>query len=785
MTARAQPTTARGGEQRREQDATAFIAGGQVVGDDGVVVRFADDCWRIAGGSVSFVRLPQWLRVHAKALVARLWLDDGCTLSRCRAVITACGEWASAIPEFTGAGLEDLTPDHAHRVLTHYRGRVEAARAAIEESEARRGPLRGRSRSAVVRQAGGLLKPQMHLSNIAAVCALAHEREGLDIRFNLKAQAVGRAEARSPGSAEAWKVLDSMTEGALLRACDRELRRYEHAQELIAWAFRDCDWSVIRGKEVDPTPFIERFLGRNGREIMGADETAVALGRSPTAGPSILRRVRRHLEECVGTLAASEILELRRRLKPPLLAAIPAADRARLRAEFDVRLDEGLVPWEEPNRRAIRLYFGLGGTRPHSYVEVGRVLGKSSARGPFFRVTKHLAGLLGECRSRRVRVLRDALEELCTRAIKAQAVKLDLAAARRIGALVEIPADLEMRHFELEGMKVVQIQFVAHKTWGEEGVRDPVVCVDVYGEIAVQAIDSARQLTEPLRDTARAGCRELLFLIPDGGFSAAVPLSEKVLSEYLFTSQKGKDGGLLRRYGLPEHISLHHFRHSHATKAKAGGASLASVARYLGHGGAAGNPLMAHVWYVAGGSPELREKTVEELQRGQARGRTFDPVARLMIRAMGLEELVTDVPAAQLSYEDALARIHTGDIIDPMPFTPEDAVRMLRNGVILNVTRYGGCLLPAESGLCPSGHRCPIGITPEDGEVKQGLGCRYQVVMPHGIEALDADLSVLYALREEVSDMPQEQAKFDVQIGIWETQRECAVALSKIGQRQA
>jgi hypothetical protein len=149
---------------------------------------------------------------------------------------------------------------------------------------------------------------------------------------------------------------------------------------------------------------------------------------------------------------------------------------------------------------------------------------------------------------------------------------------------------------------------------------------------------------------------------------------------------------------------------------------------------------------VSGGTPELRQRVVSELERGMARGHLFDAATRLMLETVDADARSAHPVTAELGLAEALERLRAHDILQPVPQTVEEAVEALRGGFMMNVTRWGGCLLRAEDGPCPAGGEdCAIGVTPRDPRVLDGCGCRYQVLTPLAEEHVDHEIALMEA----------------------------------------
>ena len=63
--------------------------------------------------------------------------------------------------------------------------------------------------------------------------------------------------------------------------------------------------------------------------------------------------------------------------------------------------------------------------------------------------------------------------------------------------------------------------------------------------------------------------------------------------------------------------------------------------------------------------------------------------------------------------------------------------------MVVNITRYGVCFLQAETGPCPTGNPCWLGIDPDAEQISQGRGCEWQGLTPHAVPALEHDERML------------------------------------------
>ena len=75
--------------------------------------------------------------------------------------------------------------------------------------------------------------------------------------------------------------------------------------------------------------------------------------------------------------------------------------------------------------------------------------------------------------------------------------------------------------------------------------------------------------------------------------------------------------------------------------------------------------------------------------------------------------------------------------------TEQQVVALLERGQVIQYTSYGGCVLPAKTGPCPTAEKCPIGTEPETPETAEGKGCPWQVLMPHARDHLVSEIRMM------------------------------------------
>jgi integrase len=393
---------------------------------------------------------------------------------------------------------------------------------------------------------------------------------------------------------------------------------------------------------------------------------------------------------------------------------------------------------------------------------------------------------------------RASLQWAQNRAVMAMALKLQFLAARRAGATVLLPVEpkLEKTGVELEDgttQPVVHIWFRAYKMHGELGAPEPIPFPGYFGEVALDAVEKAKALHGEMASAAPAESRDLLFLQwtkekqENKARSKAMtrPLTESRLQMY-FNSNSQTIPGLVQRYGIEggEHLSLHDTRGTMATELVSQGGSLVLAARYLGHITSEGdNSLMAKLFYLAGGTPEQRERMKQSIERGTASGIVFNAFARAATALVGGETEAAPVPPNELTYEQAILRIRQRavEVIED-EFTRDAVIALLEQGLVIQFTSYGGCILPAKTGPCPTAEKCPIGTEPESPETLAGKGCPYQVLMPHARDHLVQEIAMMGAKIEWYEAHLEYAfwlAREKRQVEIWQKQVEAIDAMER------
>jgi len=540
----------------------------------------------------------------------------------------------------------------------------------------------------------------------------------------------------------------------LERALCKDYRCYKKACALIKRELGDPRLRKSYSQSEPISRDIQRYFGLGGFREHTAKEIAVLRGLSPKTRSEIPRRIKRFLSKRIGPDNATELIVIRSRF-----------GRLRARKEFsEVKKFKtyingvlSVVDFTNDFRRScIGKHFGLSGTRMLTRLEIAREA-DCEVHLVDSAVNNGLASLIGPRKAHHILKIRNKLNRYLSRAIKAQAVRLQLAAGRRVSAILETPIEPKVRVRLTEGRRIVEIQFRARKTWGDEGILEWVPCVDRFGEIAQDAIRNAQELTNELREFTSDGIKNFLFIVPSGKSTKSPALvSTAVLEKYLYSTMR-LDDSLLRRYRLKDlsNFSLHHIRCTHSTHMIEAGGTIHDVAHYLGHTRFHGSTTMAGCFYLAGGTEPMRQRTVDALRTGAATGFMFDGLARIKIEAIGSSANAAGVPPNELSFEEARQRIQSADILEDVPASPAEAASLLKNQkTIINITRYGGCLLQATSGPCPTANPCAIGILPRGVEPTPGCGCKYLVLLPDSVEQLSRDIA---AMEAQVAEMKGDQ----------------------------
>ena len=736
-----------------------FIHGKEYVHPSGETVNFDDEVWCVCPAvgkrvTVSFRNLPKWLVRPAKLAVAHSWLTEGGSLSRLTTLVGSFRRIGTWLADFIGPSIAQLTTEHAMMLQSKLAAEVTRHNDSMEEVRLRLGREPSFREGRRIRTELGLFGPDGIRTVITAfnlAATLSEEIDDLIVAVRLQKPKTTASEIiRGIGSADPNKILSPRQIAELERALGRELRRYEKARSRILKELGQLD--VRNGIAEKPGPLfdLQRYFGINGFREHSTSEITRLKGLSPNSDGNIHIRIRGFLSQRIGSEKAAEILHLRSKFANLRRQKRFVEVEASKQYILGILSATDLNIWD-PKVLFLEKYFGLNGSRIHSVPAIATQFEIKTVR-VHYHVRQRLISLVGKTKASRLLAIRRKLRYYLSRAIKAQAVRLQLCVARRISAVLEVPAEPKTKVHVTEGRRIVEIQFRTRKTWGDEGLSEWVPCVDTFGKIAEDAIRVTQRLTNILREVAPEDAKELLFIIPNNSFDSAVPLSDSVLHTYIYSSEKHKERCLVRRYDLKglSSFSFHDIRHTHSTHMIEAGGTVQDVAQYLGHTNITGSATMAGTFYLAGGTEAMRERTANALRSGAATGHIFDGIARLKIEAMGGEAKKTSVPPNQLSFEQARHRILSADIIEAIPIEPAEAANLLNQKVVFNVTRAGGCLLQATSGHCPTSNPCAIGILPKGAEPTLGCGCKYLVILPHSAENLTSDIAIMEAQLAEM-----------------------------------
>jgi len=308
------------------------------------------------------------------------------------------------------------------------------------------------------------------------------------------------------------------------------------------------------------------------------------------------------------------------------------------------------------------------------------------------------------------------LPHLFSRAIKAQAVILAVCVGRRPTAICNTPFNV----------KTERVKWINETGQQEEGVRvrfrerkvrnvdEDVYCPDAFGELALQAIRTAKELTEELRRLNPAW-EDVLFIVPTKNIKIARVLRPQQINEYI-NGVRDQSDGIIQRYNIPGgKITGLNFRHTRATNAWLGGMQVHEVAYDLGH--ASAEMTVRH--YIVG-NEESRRRLQFLMDHG------------------ALSDALEDLVGGREIIQTRLSKRHV-EI-------------MKRQGRVLTPTRYGYCALPATSGPCPTANPCYVGPG------GSGEGCEHHVLSPDAILNLREDREVLELNIETYGDDPQFKA---------------------------
>jgi hypothetical protein len=295
------------------------------------------------------------------------------------------------------------------------------------------------------------------------------------------------------------------------------------------------------------------------------------------------------------------------------------------------------------------------------------------------------------------------LQTLHKRAIKGQATILAICVGRRAAAICNLPLDIRVEKGQWtneagEIERGVWVRFVENKV---TRACEDIFCPDAYGELAVKAIKTVKELTEDLRRD-NPHIAQHLFLTPGRARKSAMVLSLQQMNGYLNGDYGDYGNGLIQRYNIRcGRVTTHAFRRTRATKAWRGGMQVHEVAADLGNL----NVDVALRHYIIGN--EVSRRRYETLMNhGALSGAMIDFTGGVEIVNIELGRRHVEVMAGQ------------GRVLRPNP--------------------YGYCGL-AGSGHCVRTTPCYIGDTVES------EGCDYHLLSPDALPALEEDKETLEA----------------------------------------
>jgi hypothetical protein len=475
----------------------------------GEIVSFNDASWCIfptrgSRISVNFRDLPNWLIRPAKLAIARGWLTEGRSASWIAGCASAFRRLAELLNDFTGNSMAELSHEHSIILQRRLASEYTCYQDKIEQAASRLGrPLSVREVKETCKSSHSLgpKGSSRIVSMFNSAANLIEEVDGLVVPFRLQnPRAISRLEASSGiGSADPKKVLSVQQLPELERALARELRRYQKARALLQRELGQSNLANL-AKENSPVFDLERYFGINGHREHTASEIAVLRGLTPSSSAWVPQRIKRFLSQRIGPEPAAKVVALRSRF-PRLRSQKEFAEiRASTNYIFDI-LSRADLSVNDRKVICFERYFGLDGNRVHSQSAIQKQLGLFN-QSVFYHIHTCLVSLVGERKGKRLLAIRARLRRYFSRAIKAQALRLQIGAARRVSAILEIPVQPGMKVHSVEARRIVEIEFHAGKTWGDEGIFEWVPCIDTFGEIAEDAIRVAQALTKDLRDIA-------------------------------------------------------------------------------------------------------------------------------------------------------------------------------------------------------------------------------------------------------------------------------------------
>lgn len=355
-----------------------------------------------------------------------------------------------------------------------------------------------------------------------------------------------------------------------------------------------------------------------------------------------------------------------------------------------------------------------------------------------------------------------------TRAIYAQALTIQMLAARRGTATSLLPVDPIVEHDAVEFSDrvwpVIYVTFRVFKSSGEEGAPERVPFPGYFADRVLAAIETARRLTSQIRRTAPEDLQQMLFLGSRGKSGHATPLTGDLLEFYFKhkpAPKHGDRGGLVQRYGIEgaEHLTIHNARHTLSSEIVRQGGSTLHAAAYLGHEVSGGIDLMMKLFYLAGGAARQQDSRVQQID------------VALGVTSTHEGDAVVQLPPNQRSPEQVLRALRAGEVeVVDDEWEDRTVEGLLRQGMVVQENAYGGCLLPAKSGGCITGAERPSGL--EVDVLLSGLAADPRdALVPQTQEHLRGEIAMmrrkiaLYEQRPEYAFLLQRERR---QLSIWE-----------------
>jgi hypothetical protein len=377
---------------------------------------------------------------------------------------------AKWLTDFEGDSIVDLTSEHETLLQTFLAGELTRYNDILEDASFQHGGQLSFRESKQVCRKLGLFGPKSisnFVSTFNVAAWLLNEVDNLvvSIRLHNPREIDNINSNRMIGSADPNKVLTSNQIAKLECALARDLQRYKKARSLIDRELGDLDLDKIERKRPNPIFDLERYFGLNGFREHTVTEIAALRGLSSSSSMNVTQLIKRFLYKRLGAKLTAEVMKLRSQFYWLQLQKRFEEVRASRERILSILATVDLS-FREPIAFCLERYFGLNGCRVHSLLGIEKQLGLKSSRSVFYYVREGLFSLVGEHKGKRILAVRGRLLYYLTRAIKAQVLRLQICVARRISAVLEIPAEPKLKIRMVEARRVVEIQFRAAKTWG-------------------------------------------------------------------------------------------------------------------------------------------------------------------------------------------------------------------------------------------------------------------------------------------------------------------------------